>query len=109
MAEHPHGERDEDLELALRLHRELNAVPRRQRAQPRAQAANAALRTLSKKHARQDSSDSSSGSEGAEERSSQQKRRRGSGAAPSGERQACKTGPRCLLPALSGRQGVDAG
>lgn len=86
MAEHPHTEVDEDLELALRLHRELNAVPRRQRAQPRAQAASAALRTLSKKHARQDSSESSSESEDAEERSSQQKRRRGSGAAPSGER-----------------------
>lgn len=46
-----HGaERDEDLELALKLHRELNAVPRRQRAPPRTQAAAAALKTLTKKH-----------------------------------------------------------
>lgn len=84
MAEaHAHGD-DADLELALRLHRELNAVPRRQRAPPRAQAASAALKTLAKKHQQQESESSSSESE--TEPGSGDKRRRGG--APSGERTA---------------------
>lgn len=97
MAEHPHAERDEDLELALKLHRELNAVPRRQRQQPRTQAATAALKTLSKKHHRQETEESSSESDGAEERGSQQKKRRGGGGAPSGACRGVVRSSRCLL------------
>lgn len=104
MADQPHAELDEDLELALRLHRELNAVPRRQRTQARAQATSAALRTLSKKHTRQDSSsESSSGADDAEERSSQQRKRRPSGAAPSGERRARRLHRLLPLHAGAGR------
>ncbi|KAI3431797.1 hypothetical protein D9Q98_010550 [Chlorella vulgaris] len=79
MAEPVPVQPDEDLELALRLHRELNAVPRRQRLPARNQAASAALKTLSRKHQPRDSESSSSESE----RSSQQKKRAAGGGTPS--------------------------
>lgn len=84
------GEPDADLELALKLHRELNAVPRRQRAPPRAQGAAAALKNLTKKHQQQEESEESSSSESDTERwqggASGEKRRQGAGGGtPSGE------------------------
>jgi hypothetical protein len=94
MEPQPHGQPvDEDLELALRLHRELNAVPRRQRQPARNQAASAALKTLTKKHQQHDSDSSSSESERSHD-SEPNKRR--AGGPPSGELRAagCSLLPR---------------
>ena len=107
-------ERDDDLELALRLHRELNAVPRRQRQPARNQAASAALKTLTKKQQRQQqeeeeesvSSESDAGPSGGAAGGGGEKkgrRRRSSadgGAPPSGEAWG---GP--ALHRAAGRQG----